>query len=328
MRIFRNNNLFFFALKISAVTLFLMTVISCSGTDSTSAGETSSAAVSVKKYDFTFSGANALKHVYDQVALGPRTSVNGKQLACAEYISSKLKALGFETSLQSFTGETGKGAGVKFYNVIATFNPANKSGYKVFGAHYDTLPYAPRDPDPKKQQTPIDGANDGASGVAVLLELARAVSQKKDALDSGVKLVFFDGEDFYTDVENMFYGSKYFAASLKPSDISSFKYFILVDMVGDSDLGIYKDQNSQSANPDFNNYVFSNAKALGLKGINDTVKYEIADDHVPMIAVKITSALLIDFDYPAWHTASDTIDRISAEALEQTGKLLEYLVFN
>jgi len=328
MRIFKKNNLLAAAFKITAVVIFLITVISCSGTDGISAGETPGTAAAVKKYDFTFSGANALKHVTDQVALGPRTSANGKQLACAEYISSKLKSLGFETSLQSFTGDSGMGAGVKFYNVIATFNPANKSGFKVFGAHYDTLPYAPRDTDPQKQRTPIDGANDGASGVAVLLELARAVSQKKAALDSGVKLVFFDGEDFYTGMENMFYGSKYFAASLKPEDRAAIKYFVLVDMVGDSDLGIYKDQNSQSANPDFNNYIFAAAKELGLKGINDSVKYEIADDHIPMIAAKITSALLIDFDYPAWHTTRDTADLISAESLEQSGKLLEYLVFN
>ncbi|HNY13773.1 MAG TPA: M20/M25/M40 family metallo-hydrolase [Candidatus Wallbacteria bacterium] len=198
----------------------------------------------------------------------------------------------------------------------------------MFGAHYDTLPYAPRDPDPKKQQTPIDGANDGASGVAVLLELARVVSQKKDALDSGVKLVFFDGEDFYTGIENMFYGSKYFAASLKPEDKAAVKYFILVDMVGDSDLGIYKDHNSQSAYPDFTNYVFSSAKELGFKNINDTAKYEIADDHIAMIGAGITSTLLIDFDYPAWHTTADTVGMVSAESLEQTGKLLEYLVFN
>lgn len=318
------------SIKAAFLCAIALSLFSCSGSgaSSTAGGPTSPVGVNIKFMQLEFSGANALGHVYSQVAMGPRTSADGKQVKCAEYIASKLRECSFEVTLQSFTGSYGKGSGVRFTNVIGTFDPKKTGSYKLFGAHYDTLPCAPRDPDPSKQNTPIDGANDGAAGVAALLELARVAKARQDLLTSGVKLIFFDGEDFYTGVENMFYGSKFYAASLSPDDKKSLKYFVLLDMIGDSDLQIYKENNSLAASPDFTNYVFDIAKGYNLKGFNDTAKHTITDDHIALIEAGVTSTLLIDFDYPSWHTMADTADKVSASSLEQCGRLVEYLILN
>ena len=274
-----------------------------------------------------FSGANALTFVYEQLAMGPRTSKDARQIKLRDRLAEKLKALGFTVEIQPLAGTGGMGAGVNFYNVIATLDSPVNTKYRIFGAHYDTIPIAPNDPDISKRGTPIDGANDGASGVAVLMELARVVSAKKAALKHSIKLIFFDGEDFYTGTDNMFYGSRYFAGKLSKADIATIEYFILLDMIGDADLNIYQDINSLNAYPALTTKIFAAAERLGLKGFYASPKYQIIDDHIPFINAGVPSAVLIDFDYPYWHTVSDTGDKVSAASLEQCGKLVEYLVF-
>lgn len=316
----------------AALALFCSAPIAASCGDAGGSGavtpETSSAGTKLKITGFTsvFSGDNAFRSVGEQVALGPRTSVNGKQKACRDYIAEKLRAQGFDTSVQEFVGVSGAGAGKTFYNVIGKFDPAGSKKFKMFGAHYDTLPCAPRDPDPSKQSVPIDGANDGASGTAVLVELARVAKVRSAELKCGVELVFFDGEDYSTGTDNMFYGSKYFAGKLTFEEVAGIKYFVLADMIGDTDLEVYKDINSNTAFPQFTDHVFSVAAGLGIENFKQTTRYEIIDDHLPIIARGITSTLLIDFDYTYWHTTQDTLERVSAASLGKTGRILEYLI--
>ncbi len=274
-----------------------------------------------------FNGANALSFVYEQLAMGPRTSRDKKQIPLRDKLSEKLKALGFEVEIQPLKGASGLGTGTDFYNVIAVLNPAVKTKFKIFGAHYDTIPIAPNDPDPAMRLNPIPGANDGASGVAVLLELARVAALKKNTLKHSIKLIFFDGEDFSTGTDNMLYGSKYYAAHLTGEEKKNIEYFILIDMIGDKDLNVYQDFNSLEAFPQLTAKIFSSADKLGLSGFKSSPKYRIYDDHIPMINAGVPSAVLIDFDFPFWHTLADTGDKISADSLSQTGRLLEYLIF-
>ncbi len=275
-----------------------------------------------------FNGSNALNFVYEQLAMGPRTSFNAKQLPLRDKLCEKLKALGFEVAIQPLKGAGGMGNGVDFYNVIATLKSPVNSKLKVFGAHYDTIPIAPNDPDPAMKAVPIPGANDGASGVAVLLEAARVIAERKTELKHSIRLIFFDGEDFSTGGENMLYGSKYYAANLSGDEIKSIEYFILIDMIGDKDLNIYQDINSVNAYPQLTAHIFESADKLGLKGFISRTKYRIFDDHLPFINAGVPSAVLIDFDFPYWHTLSDTGDKVSADSLSQIGRLLEYLIFN
>jgi Zn-dependent M28 family amino/carboxypeptidase len=274
-----------------------------------------------------FNGSNALNFVYEQLAMGPRTSFDAKQIPLRDKLSAKLKALGFEVIIQPLKGSGGKGDGVNFYNVIAALKSPLNPKFKVFGAHYDTIPIAPNDADPAMRAVPIPGANDGASGVAVLLELARVISERKNELKHSIKLIFFDGEDFSTGIENMLYGSKHYAANMSADEIKSIEYFILIDMIGDKDLNIYQDINSVNAYPALTAHIFETANKLGLKGFIARPKYQIIDDHIPFINAGVPSAVLIDFDFPYWHTLSDTADKVSADSLSQTGRLLEYLIF-
>ncbi len=325
-----NSTAFFRAVTLGACLLMIISCASAvenplSGPFDTlkpAGGDSSS------EINLSFNGANSLNFVYEQLAMGPRTSSDAKQMALRDKLCEKLKALGFETLIQPLKGTNGLGNGVNFYNVIATLKSPVNSKLKVFGAHYDTIPIAPNDPDPAMKAVPIPGANDGASGVAVLMELARVIAERKTGLKHSVRLIFFDGEDFSTGTENMLYGSKYYAANLSADEIKSIEYFILIDMIGDKDLNVYQDINSVNAYPQLTAHIFESAAKLGLKGFIASPKYQIFDDHIPFINAGVPSAVLIDFDFPYWHTLSDTGDKVSADSLSQTGRLLEYLIFN
>lgn len=313
---------------LAAACLALLT--SCAGAVETAgppAGEGPVATKATSEVSLSFDGTNALSFVFEQLAMGPRTSGDGKQLKLRDRLAEKLGALGFKVDIQALIGATGAGKGVAFYNVVATLDPPAFSRQRLFGAHYDTIPMAPNDPDPARRMTPIDGANDGASGVAVLMELARVVSSRRAELRHSIKLIFFDGEDFSTGTENMFYGSRYYAANLAKEDAAKIEYLIVVDMIGDSDLNVYQDRNSLAAYPALTAGIFSAAAEAGVKGFYASPKYAIIDDHMPFIDAGVPAAVLIDFDYPYWHTTADKADRVSARSLEQCGKLLEYLIF-
>ncbi|HOT75979.1 MAG TPA: M20/M25/M40 family metallo-hydrolase [Candidatus Wallbacteria bacterium] len=315
-------------LAVFLIGASLSFLISCAGAKESSAPGPESAKVSAtEEIKLKFNGTNALNFVYEQLALGPRTSKDGKQTALRDRLSSKLKALGFTVEIQPLKGASGMGAGVDFYNVIAAMPCPQNAKVRMFGAHYDTIPIAPNDPDASKRMTPIAGANDGASGVAVLMELARVIAERKNSLKHSIKLIFFDGEDFYTGTDNMFYGSRHYAAGLGAEEKSKIEYFILADMVGDSDLNIYQEINSLRKFPQLTAKLFSAADALGLKGFHAKPGHQIFDDHIPFIEAGIPAAVIIDFDYPYWHTISDTGDRVSADSLAQCGKLFEYMIF-
>jgi Zn-dependent M28 family amino/carboxypeptidase len=184
----------------------------------------------------------------------------------------------------------------------------------ILGAHYDTRLWADRDPDPSMRGQPVPGANDGASGVAVLLELARVMPLPTQET---TWLVFFDAEDQGNIPGwDWILGSTAFVQELQ----SIPQAVVIVDMIGDKDLNIYLEKNSDA---DLSAEIWAQAAALNYQEyfINEP-RYSILDDHTPFLMAGIPAIDIIDFDYPAWHTTTDDIDQVSAQSLQIVGNTL------
>ena len=185
----------------------------------------------------------------------------------------------------------------------------------LIGAHFDTRPYADEDPNPEKWSQPILGANDGGSGTALLLGLAQYLNQHPVARP--VHLVFFDGEDFGAKGSGLnLLGSTFYAQQLLKLEKTQWPYWVLiVDMVADKDLQIFKETFSVKGSARFLDKIYRVAKKQEVHTLKDEKKYTIYDDHYPFHKMGIPATVLIDFDYPHWHTLADTLDKCSIENL-------------
>ncbi len=253
-----------------------------------------------------FDGQRALDDVYTQVAFGPRTLGSAAHAQFRAWLVDELAAAGWQVSVRESMS-----MGRPVYNILATRGETEP--VVILGAHYDSHRVADRDPDPAKRDQPVPGANDGASGVAVLLEIARVLP----ADSPPVWLVFFDAEDD-GDLpgSDWILGSRAFAESLtvRPQAV------VIVDMIGDADLNIYQERNSD---PALTEAIWAQAAALGYEtAFIPQPKYRITDDHIPFKQLGLTVVDIIDFDYPYWHTTADTPDKVSAESLKMVGETL------
>jgi Zn-dependent M28 family amino/carboxypeptidase len=216
---------------------------------------------------------------------------------------------------------------IEMVNVLVSFTSSSNLNEKkiLLLAHYDSRPRAENALDSSRINQPIDGANDGASGVAVLMEIANILSKKAPSID--VDFVFVDGEDWgkVGDNENYLLGSKEYA---RQSIRDKYRFGIVIDMIGDSQQQIYREASSELFAKDINNMIFSTAKKLNIQTFIDSVKYAITDDHLSLNVAGIPSAVIIDFDYEYWHTEYDTPDKCSAQSLENVGKLLLEIIYN
>jgi hypothetical protein len=256
----------------------------------------------------TFDGALAHEHVLGQMAIGPRITGTAGGIAAGDYIAAELEALGWVVEFQPFTYQ-----GVQARNVIARAN-AGAGPIVILGAHYDTRRLADQDPDAPTE--PVPGANDGASGVAVLLELARSLELER--VPNELWLAFFDAED-NGGIEGWDWiaGSRYMAEHLT-AEIDA---MILVDMIGDADQQIYFDRNSDAL---LSERVWRVAAEQGYRDyFIPEPRYAMLDDHIPFRDRGIPAIDIIDFDYPYWHTTEDTADKVSAASLERVGRTLE-----
>jgi hypothetical protein len=256
-----------------------------------------------------FSGEESFQHAVRQMDFGARPSGSYANRATGDYILAYLEEMGWQTEEQKFDYEE-----TLIRNIIGK---AGEGPVVIIGAHYDTRRRADRDlQDPT---APVPGANDGASGVAVLLELARALD--KDKLTHQVWLAFFDAEDNGgLDGWEWIVGSSYMAQHLTVTP----EYVIIADMIGDSDQQIYRERNSD---PILSARIWELAAGLGYEeSFVDSEKYSILDDHTPFARRGIVAVDLIDFDYPYWHTVADTLDKISPLSLERVGRVLEALL--
>jgi len=257
-----------------------------------------------------FNGERALADASAQVSLGPRIPGTPSHQAAIDYFVLELTQADWEVDLQEVEI---KGHLVR--NVIAKRGSGN-SGWLIFGAHYDSRMVADQDSDPANQASPVAGANDGASGAAVLLELARSLPKE---LDREIWLAFFDAEDQGNlPGWDWILGSSALAASFSDTNLPD--GVIIVDMIGDADLNIYMERNSDG---EITREIWETAAELGYaNSFIPEYKFSMIDDHTPFLQRGIPAADLIDFDYPYWHTTEDTIDKISAASLDIVGDTL------
>lgn len=253
-----------------------------------------------------FDGQRALQDVETQLAFGPRTMGSRAHDQVIDWMVAELKKAGWQVETQETAHEQ-----APIRNVIAKRGSGNP--WVLLGAHYDSRFIADQDPDPALQTQPVPGANDGASGVAVLLELARILP--KDT-PGQVWLVFLDAEDNgRISGWDWILGSLALAESFK-GDVPKPDAVVIVDMIGDADLNIYREQNSHA---ELTDQLWQQAEKLGYAQFIDQPKHRMIDDHIPFRDVGIPAVDIIDFDYPYWHTAADTLDKVSAESLDAVG---------
>jgi hypothetical protein len=272
----------------------------------------SSHAAQTKIWD-EFSGEKAFAHVQRLVDFGPRPSGSETIEKSRHYIEDQLHQAGWEVTRQAFSDDTPRGK-VQFVNLIADFRgQGNAAPVFLLCSHYDTKTF---------DTIKFVGANDGGSSTGLLLELARVLAQHPN-LAAKIELVFFDGEEAYDHFSGTdgLYGSRYFARQLSASRAKQFWGGILFDMVGDRSLDITLPADSP---PEIARDIFAAAEALKLRSYFTYLDREMIDDHSPLNAIGIPTIDLIDFDYPPWHTAGDTIDKISAHSLQTVGSVALY----
>lgn len=262
-----------------------------------------------------------------QVAFGPRvpgTEGHARQLQwMVQYLGSRADTL----VQQSFTYTTTKGVPLQLTNLLARFNPASPDRVLLV-AHWDTRPTADNDSDPAMQKQPIAGANDGASGVALLMEIANVLARNQAPI--GVDLLFVDGEDYGPSGDDMYIGAKHFAANLPPG----YKplYGVLVDMIGDQNPIYRIESNSQDLAPEVVDRVWRTAEELGLGNYFQRSSLgAIEDDHITLNQAGIRTIDIIDFDYGPgntfWHTSQDVVAHTSPLGLGVVGNVLLELIF-
>ncbi|HEV3098254.1 MAG TPA: M28 family peptidase [Candidatus Udaeobacter sp.] len=259
------------------------------------------------------SGEKAFAHVQRLVDFGPRPPGSAAIEKSRHYIEDQLSSSGWHVKRQAFTDDTPRGK-VQFVNLIAQFpGQGNAAHLFLLCSHYDTKTF---------DTIKFVGANDGGSSTGLLLELARVIGQHPN-LAAKIELVFFDGEeayDHFSETDGL-YGSRYFAGQLKGGSAKQFRGGILFDMVGDRSLDVTLPADSP---PETARNIFAAAEALKLRSYFTYLDREMIDDHSPLNAIGIPTIDVIDFDYPWWHTAGDTIDKISAQSLQIVGSVALY----
>lgn len=255
-----------------------------------------------------FNSGRAYRDVQLQESLGPRIPGSPGHQKIIIWMVEELTDAGWQTKLQILQVE---GKTVK--NLIA-WRGDYQAEHLLLGAHYDTRIFADQDLDPDLQDQPVPGANDGASGVAVLLEMARVLPEN---LEIPVRLVFFDAEDNGGIGDyDWILGSKGYLESGEVEPLG----VVIVDMIGDRELNIHYEQTSD---PILMEQIWDTAHNLGYgDAFIRTEKYAMLDDHTPFLEAGIPAVDIIDFDYRYWHTTADTSDKVAPESLEAVGATL------
>lgn len=276
-----------------------------------------------------FDGQRAFDYLVKQVDFGPRNPGSKGHEECLNYLKMELEKTADSVILQPFVHyDSINKKTVPLTNIIASYN--SKAGKRIFlAAHWDTRPFADMDRKGDKDR-PIPGANDGASGVAVLLEIANHL--KSNPPEVGVDLILFDGEDYGPEghLEEYFLGSRYFVknkGNYRP------RYGILLDMIGDANLSLPIEGFSQQSAPHIVDKVWSAAESIGAYQFERRVGQYINDDHVILIEGGIPCIDVIDFEYPDknhgyWHTREDTPDKCSSESLRTVGQVMLEVIYN
>ncbi len=274
-----------------------------------------------------FDAERAFNHVKAQVEFGPRPAGSAAIEKTRDYLVKELKSYGLKPSLDEFTDVTPRGK-IKFKNVIAEL-PGESPNVIIIGSHYDTKEF---------KEFKFVGANDGGSSTGILLEIARvmaAENQNGQKRKFTYQFVFFDGEEAFCrdwseclNGKDNTYGSRYYAEKLKKEKkTDSIKAMILLDMVGDKDLTIPREESSSAW---LVNAIWGTAQEIGYKKQFPSRTFMVGDDdHMPFLRAGIPAVDVIDFEYgdgeednSYWHTEEDTLDKISAQSLKIVGDVI------
>lgn len=255
----------------------------------------------------SFDAESAWAFLEYQVSLGPRPVGSEPHAAMVDWIYSSLDEFDWNVEIQRATK-----MGHPIQNIIAKRGAG--STWIILGAHYDTRLLADQDADSSNRGQPVLGANDGASGVAVLLELARIMPKDPDVQ---IWLIFFDAEDNgRIPGWEWILGSRAFVESLEGSPDA----VVILDMIADADLNIHLEANSD---PEISQQIWEHADLLGYSAFFiPTIKFRMLDDHTPFLEAGIPAVDIIDFDYPYWHTTEDTLENVSVESLQIVGETI------
>lgn len=277
----------------------------------------------------------AYEQIEKQVSFGPRNPGSKGHMAALNYIQSELSKYTDDVVLQQFSYQGYGNETLQLTNIIAKFNPQNIHRI-IICAHWDTRPRAEEDKDINLQNKPILGANDGGSGVGIILELARLL--KSNQITYGIDLILFDGEDYGkpNDLENYSLGAKYFAANL-PQDYQPV-FAVLLDMVGDKDAIFPLEGNSRSYAPEVQSIIWSLANQIGAYKFINKKEEAIYDDHIALNESGIQTVDIIDLELIGantqierrnyWHTQNDTMKNIGKNTLKQVGNVIAKLIWS
>jgi hypothetical protein len=271
-----------------------------------------------------------------QVAFGPRVPGSAAHDSCRAWLSRQLRAAGARAVVEQSFEDSVPGFGrVRLTNLVASFWPGDSPAGRpalLFAAHWDSRPWCDYDPDPELRARPLPGANDGGSGVAVLLLLAEAFGHAPPARP--VDLVFLDGEDLGTEEhpDGFFRGARHFAADararIRLGQQPAYRLGVLLDMVGGRGASFPQEPNSLLKAPDAVREVWAAAERLGLKEFPGEVALKsVLDDHIPLNDAGIPTVDVIDFSYPEWHTSRDLPEAMGPEGMEACYRLLGHLAY-
>jgi Iap family predicted aminopeptidase len=257
-----------------------------------------------------FDSGQAWEHLRQQVSFGPRPAGSAALTQCRQYILSQLKAAGITAREDAFESDTPLGR-VRMVNLIATI-PGRRPDRIALATHYDTKLF---------REFRFVGASDAASSTAAVLELARVLKARQN--EYTIELLFFDGEeavvDWYKNNDNTYGSRHYVQAAQKAGTLGGLKALILLDMIGDRNLTIRRDSNSTRWLTDI---IWGSAARLGYRSTFLVDETTIDDDHMPFVRAGVPSVDVIDLEYPAWHTAQDDLDHVSARSLQVVGDVI------
>jgi hypothetical protein len=276
-----------------------------------------------------FDSSRAMKYLEDICKIGPRMCGTDGMKTQQDLLEAHFKPLADKITWQRFEAtQRSVHKPVAMANLIVSWNPERKRRVLVC-SHYDTRPHADQEQDPRRWRQPFVSANDGGSGVALLMELATHVKELKSTV--GVDFILFDGEEYVFDADDeYFFGSTHFAreyrkARLKDRNLPAYVGGILLDMVGGKNAHFPLEQNSWMKAPTLTKQVWGIADELKCSAFRSTElsKYPVRDDHIPLNEIAgISTVDIIDFDYTHWHRITDVPENCSADSLEQVAKVV------
>lgn len=288
----------------------------------------------------TFDADSAYSYIEKQVSFGPRVPNTPAHTLCADYLAAELERHGAKIYVQEAVLTAYNGDKLNAKNIIGAFNPEKTRRILLF-AHWDSRPYADHDPDEANHRKPIDGADDGGSGVGVLLEIARQI--KKNDPGIGIDIIFFDAEDYGTPEfvkdyksDTWCLGSQFWAKNPHVPNYRA-EYGILLDMVGSRGATFYKEQISVQYAARYVEKVWSTARELGYgKYFINAPGGAVTDDHQYVIqGLRIPCLDIINYapDRPTgfgvyWHTQDDTMENIDRETLKAVGETVLTVIYN